>query len=150
MAIIIGIVLALVAGFKLLKKAQEDAYSQSTAGQIEANNKALEKQKEIVKNLADEYNNLTSEVENLQSAYEELNNMEPGTAKYLIKLQEYEDKLDEIEQKYGDVFNYDENGKRTTVNENKLDAAILRQMYAAQSEQIRLENRGQQLNTQQI
>ena len=146
---VIAVIGALVIAFKLLKKAQEDAYKRSTAGQIEANNEALAKQKTIVQGLVSEYENLTSTVEHLQSAYDALNEMEPGTAKYLLAAQQYNDELDEIAKKYGDVFNYDEAGNRTTINQDLLDATMLRQMYSAQAEQQRLQNRGNELAVQQ-
>lgn len=153
MAIIIGIVLALVAGFKLLRKAQEDAYSQSTAGQIEANNKALEKQKEIVKNLTNEYSNLQSTINDLTGAYKNLqkaaNEHGVGSPQYLLALEEYKQKLEEIEEKYGDVFaaETDENGIKV-IDNNKLAAAKLQEYRTAQAQLLVYQNTDNELRQQ--
>lgn len=130
MAVAIGAVLALVAGFKLLKNAQENAYAKSPEGRIEAANKVLENQKAILKDLTGDYKNLQSTIHSLADEYDELGKKIKGSAAYIIALQNYNNQLDQLEDKYGDIFDIID-GIRV-INEDKFDNAVLAQMYANQ------------------
>lgn len=148
--LVVGIVIALTAGFKLLQKAQEDAYNRSTEGRIEANNKALEEQKSIISDLTTEYKNLKSIVNSLSSSYEELKDLAPGSAAYLIALKEYEAQLKELENKYGADIYVDPNAEIKQISQAALDQAILRELYAAEARENYLLNKSEKLNTQKI
>ena len=143
--LVIGILYTLYTVLKTIGDyLDKEAYNKSTQKKIDDTTASLEKQKQVVSELASNYSKLESTIDSVTSSYDKLQKVAEekgiGSPQYLLALEEYNAKLDELAEKYGDIFSgVNDNGVRI-LDSDKLASAQLKEFNTAKAYQQELEN----------